>query len=507
MALVIVKLSVFREWLVPLVSAIRAVKTSVSAKVVNWTQSLSLLTLLFGALFFAAASNISGLWTASHAGIPLLSNSAEAVAAFEGGDAGAYLELALQVNNLGIQGGAVGYSWVFNHWAPGMVFFDFILVNIEAWTGVPYLLLLVLAGSTMWGFTLASLHQYLSVRVSSMVALTVSTFLLLSSLWAPFGTSLLAYGDGFATCGGLLAILYLARASENQYGARRARFLALSTIALTFALYMRTVYETITLVTFTVAVLGLVLTGVVHVLKREQQVLKANGTLISLLSVSFFSLLLTVPWRLLLGLWIRPGEFSWSLVTSSNSPIWSQRWMSNEVLEEQGLGWMITSGVNYGCRVDADRCQQIYDAESSTANPYSGSGEYSYPEFFGLLSDSIIEMPIAYLVDRLNWFFLGFFSRTGSAVGDFAITEGVLLLIAMAVVIVAWVRKPGVFEAGFGLGLMQITVMSVAMAAIHMETRYMAGIKMTIVALFALSVSHLVRVSSEDGCVEDSNNP
>ena len=458
-------------------------------------QSLAFVTLIFSAVFFLSAANVDGLWTASRQALPLLAGSQQAVEAFGASDAGSYLQVAIRLQELGIRG-AEGYFWVFNLWAPGMVFLDLVIVLLEEWTRIPYMLLTVLVASLVWGFTLGSLFEYVRARSSAIAAVGISAFVLLSSLVSPFGTTFIAFADGYAACAAVLSVLYLARASEQKDRAKKFKFWSLSIFALAFAVHMRSVYETVTVATFLLASIGLSIVFLVHKFRR----LATNFRLIEpfwpLFLVSTLTLLLTVPWRLVAGLWIRPGDFSWSVSTSPNSYIWTLRWMPDKYLEDQGMGWLVGTGVNYACKVDSSRCIDIFDSEMSSEAPYSGgdSGFHTYPEFFSLLVTSVVEYPVGYLLDRLAWFFAGFFSKTGSNVGDPAIPEALILLIGAIVIAFVVALRPSVFSAPFAFGLVQTLVMSAVLLVIHMETRYMAGIKMTIIVLFALSIPHLKEI-------------
>ena len=444
-------------------------------------QTLMVFIGVFVAVFLTISSNF-GFSSVTHTPVGIFATSSEAMDAFGGSDAGSYLRAASELYAEGFAG-AQGHYWVFNLWPPGMVFVDLALLSLERAVGIPIILGLVVLNSLAWSVALTAFYRLLSSK-SRLLGLFGVTFILLSTLMTPFAQRSVALSDSFGLTAMLIFAVFLALSSAAQDRKSSWKFGLVSATSLGVAAYFRGMYETLTLflLLFSTVILGLT---VVRNWLSGRKLVAGAATIFPSLLISLGAMVIMLPWRIVAGTLVRPGDFSWTVLTRSSSYTWSQRWMPTEYFEANGQSWLIPSRINYACEIDPDRCDRIYQAEMASTNPYGGAGggAFSYPQHFEFLVESILQSPLKYLFSRSEALFLGFMSRTGGQVGDFAVVEATLILIGLLTILVLVRRRDLVFmPVLFGIGVMILGSVGMLMLA-HTETRYFAFIKLSFIFL------------------------
>ena len=227
-------------------------RRSVRAK--KWIVGVGLFSLLF-----VAMSNVGGIFFATHAANLTLSGNAEvARAAFGGSDAGSYLQAALGLRDLGVQG-VGGNQWVYNLWPPGMVAVNLVLLLMERVSGVPYTFLLVSFSALAWALTLSRFLWFFEKRRSGFGVLFVA-FFLLSSLGSTLLPVYIGYAEAIAAGFLLLAVRELSERTPGRGGKDFSLYVR-AAVFLSLAMHFRATYETVTsfiLVVSTISVLLLV---------------------------------------------------------------------------------------------------------------------------------------------------------------------------------------------------------------------------------------------------------
>jgi hypothetical protein len=117
-----------------------------------------------------------------------------------------------------------------------------------------------------------------------------------------------------------------------------------------------------------------------------------------LLWISFGIIFITLPWRIFLGTYVHPGDFSWT--TYGN--IWVSRWIPSELLIERGVGPWVNSGLNVGCQIDLMKCKEFQDLESIKKAPYDGVSPLDNDFYRFELLDSIVNNPQTFLKNRFT---------------------------------------------------------------------------------------------------------
>jgi len=436
---------------------------------------------IFVALFIAM-SNVGGFGLAIHVGIPLSTHAEEARQAFGPSDAGSYLQAALGLRDRG-PWGIGGNQWAYGFWPPGMVVLNLVLLLIERATGLPYVFVLVFAVSVIWTLILTRIASVLEKRKSG-VGIAFLVAFGLSSIGHPMLTVFSAYADGLAAGFLVLAVVELFR--QPPPSANLLAFVYLrAAIFLSLAMHFRATYETVaTFLVVVTAVLALLWFVLSHLL-AQRFIFRWRNPLTSVFLVALGSQALSVPWRLIAGTYIRPGDFRWTTLLDVVS---SARWVPTDLYSEEA-GFLREGHANFGCLNDPNRCEEIRVIEQTSADPYTGGGNFSQEQFQGELIQSFLHHPFTYFLERTSMFFNGFFSTTGGELGDWRIFEGLLLLVGFFVAILFLVKNR---EAGLG-GLVMACLSTGALSGVllffHMETRYMLPIKflMIVVIFFALS--------------------
>lgn len=421
-----------------------------------------------------------GIGLATHVAISIWTPSDEALLAFGPSDAGSYLQAALGLRDRG-PWGIAGNQWVYNFWPPGMVVVNLLVLLAEAATSIPYTFLLVATSALVLAIIFTRVLNLVWSR-SRRVGTGTFVGLSLSSLFYPFASVNVGYADMLAASFLILAAVELWSVRDmSSNSARRA--LLRSGVYLAIAMHFRATFET--LVTL-MLVVGFLLWFAVFALSRirgRDLATSLRRVAAQLTALGLFAQLLSVPWRLIAGMWIRPGDFRWSQVLDTS---WGARWTPTRIWEAQGYHFLIGGRANYGCLVDGETCDFIAGSELGTAKPYSGEGFYSQSDFRDFLLQSVLANPLNYLGERLLSFFRGFFSETGAAVGSWDIPEATLLMVIFLFSFVLFARDSSLRSTGAWFSLFSAASLSAIVLVFHMETRYLLPVKLSMLVFCAM---------------------
>ena len=415
----------------------------------------------------------------------VLSTSETARKVFGGSDAGSLLGAALSVHeNHRLLGDTFG---VYSFWPPGMVAVDTLLLEIEGATGIPLVLLMVLANCAAWAALIGTVFLVVRARAGILPALLLVGFISVYSGLAAWGiTSGLFFSDSFGAIGYCFSLLFLFMLVGAETRRRRLILAAAAGVAFAAACYFRASYELVSQIAL-IASLGLLVIGLVVRRVQRTGVFGSRAIAISvpLVVMGIVSQIVLLPWRLYAGLKIHPGDFRWSTVSDLTS---AARWVPDKVLLESNGGFLIAGHSNWACISDAVECKRIYDLEMTTSAPYSGGpdGYFTKAEFDHLTVQSVLSDPLRYLGERLNALTFGFATNTGAGVGTFAVVESIVIIAILVATIVVLARKRSLLSPAPLFFLVATALQLATLALIHMEARYFLGVELGIIIVGGL---------------------
>lgn len=464
-------------------------ESSWSQKLHTWmrekSNSRAYWILLASGIFFVlfiGMSNVGGLGLATHVAIPLSTNAEEARQAFGASDGGSYLQAALGLRDLG-PWGIGGNEWIYGNWPPGMVVLNLLLLLIERTTGIPYVLLLVSAVSAIWTLILTRIAQVLERRKFG-VGVAFLLVLSLSSVGHPILTVWSAYADGLAA--GFLVLAAVELFHEGPLSRNHLASVYLrAAIFLSLAMHFRATYETVaTFLVVVTAVLALAWFALSILLSRSF-VFEWRNPVTSVFIVALASQVVSIPWRLIAGTFIRPGDFRWA-TTLDSMP--AMRWFPTDLYSKEA-GFLRVGHANFGCINDPVKCEEIRGIEQTSAAPYTGGGNFSQEQFQEELIQSFLNHPLTYFLERISMFFNGFLSTTGGELGDWRIFEALLLLVGFVVAMFFLVKNQEAGLAGLLMAFLSIGALSGVLLFFHMETRYLLPVKLLMMSVIFIFLS------------------
>jgi hypothetical protein len=372
---------------------------------------------------------------------------------------------------------------VYNYWPPGMVVVDFLLLQIEAVTGLSIVSLMVVFNAAAWSMLLGSVFVVVRRRRGLVFAGLFALGVLLYSgvsHWA-LGTGLF-YSDSFGALGfcGALLCLFLA---DERAGRRRRTFVILAGVLLATAAYFRATFE---LVDNALFVGALVLFGVTWLLRWRRIAPRftapAAPVAAALLLSSAIYFALTLPWRLIAAIKIHPGDLRWSTVSDTIAP---SRWRPDSTLTGDA-SFLEQGHVNWACELDRVECARVAALELQSSSPYTGGGHFTNAEFDHLTQQAVISHPFQFLGERFGTLWLGIGTETGSPIGVWSVPETLLILGMLGALIFAFFRRGGFRSSAFGLLALATAVQVGTLALVHVESRYFLGLELSIIVMAAL---------------------
>ena len=434
--------------------------------------------------------SIGGFGYATENSVPLATNGDEVGGLSDTSDGQWHLQAALGLRDRG-PWGIGGNEWIYGFWPPGMATLNLVVLWMETLTRLPYMFLMVLTTALIWSLILTRIFVYFENRRFGFGFGFLLVFGL-SNLFDPMVTTYILYPDALGTGFFALAALELMRATPDRN--KRSGLYLRAAFFFSLAMHFRATFETISVFLILVSlvlVLGQTLLPKVLSIRLAPWRLEPAR---SVLIVGALSQLLTVPWRLIAGTFVRPGDFRWVAILDNS---WGLRWTPAENFSEAGQYFVRGNG-NFGCLNDPVRCEEIRVLEEISASPYSGQGTFSQDDFRDLLIQSFFEKPFTYVSERISTLLYGFFSETWTQFqGDLAILESTLLFVGIFLSMYLLARRP---ESDFGGVLM--TVLSIAgltgiLLFFHMESRYFLPVKFLILILLFYGLSK--RIVFRDG--------
>jgi len=224
---------------------------------------------------------------------------------------------------------------------------------------------------------------------------------------------------------------------------------------------------------------------VLSLLLAQRFIFRWRNPLTSVFLVALGAQVLSIPWRLIAGTFIRPGDYRWSTVLD-NAP--AMRWFPTDLYSEEA-GFLRQGHANFGCLNDPIRCEEIRVIEQTSAAPYTGNGNFSQEQFQEELIQSFFHHPLAYFLERTSMFFHGFFSTTGGQLGDWRIFEALLLLVGFALAMFFLVKNQEAGVGGLLMAFLSIGALSGVLLFFHMETRYLLPIKLLMMFVIFIALS------------------
>ena len=460
----------------------RTLGRSVRAK--KWIVGAGLFLVLF-----VAMSNVGGLFSATHAASLTLSGNAEvARAAFGGSDAGSYLQAALGLRDLGVQG-VGGNQWVYNLWPPGMVAVNLVLVLMERVSGVPYTFLLVSFSALAWALILSRFLWFFEKRRSGFGVLFVA-FFLLSSLGSTLLPMYIGYADALAAGFLLLAVLELSERTPGRGGKDFSLYVR-AAVFLSLAMHFRATYETVTSFILVVSTISVLLLVFVSQLPISGTKFSWKNPASTVFFVALGAQILSVPWRLIAGTFVRPGDFRWSTVLDQAM---GMRWYPTSMYTAEA-GFLKNGHANFGCINDPVRCEEIRIVEQASELPYYGGGAFTQANFQSELVESFFNFPLIYALERFSMLVSGFFSATGGTVGDWKVFEGLFLFVGVLLAFFLILKRRQGDSGGAWMAFLSIGALAGILLLFHMETRYMFPIKLLALFITFIALSHRAKKS------------
>lgn len=419
--------------------------------------------------------------------LPLMTNSAVAVKAFGGSDAGSLFGAALSLR--AHNGITIDAWWVYNLWPPGMIGIDRILLSLEARFGIPVVFSMVMLNCAVWAIFLGIVFQTIRKICGIRTAIVFGAGVFLYSGLNAWGVRTgLFYSDSFgamAFCLGLLALVLASRAVIMKH---RVLLSAVAGIFLAGACYFRASFELLADATLVLSAVLIVLALIFRRSERARRfTVSPLRALIPLGVMGAVAQVFLSPWRLYLGTRIHPGDFRWSTVSDLTS---AARWIPDKVLLDAGAGFAANGHSNWACIDDRVQCAKIYALEKTSAAPYapSSGGHFTGAQFDHMTLQSILAHPFNYIFERIDALAFGFASNTGGAVKDLALPESIILAVLAVAVLVLVIKRRLFSNPAYLFFFFATAIQFATLALIHMEPRYFLGIELSVIVIapFAL---------------------
>ena len=158
--------------------------------------------------------------------------------------------------------------------------------------------------------------------------------------------------------------------------------------------------------------------------------------------------------------------------------------MPSEYLYAQGSGWLVEGTFNTPCRVEPDRCADIFAAEVASGTPYAGL-VHTNGEFASLTMDALAHHPIRWTEIKLKaaarfWF-------DAEEVETLQLLENGMLLVLLFFVAAGGSRRLGALGVGAYLLVLAAAIAALGPGYIfHFEERYFFPLKSAIPLLGVL---------------------
>ena len=412
----------------------------------------------------------------------------EVIATVGGSDSGNYLRGGLDVEDDGKL--SKEQSWLVNLWPPGMFYMYGIILHIGG-INLDIIVVMLFLSIILWSVLLSWVYRFTKQRTNRTYA-AGSILAILVFCWPSHGlfSDQLLGSDGISFGIVLFAVVIflkvdLMKLSESAWKG----LIAGALIAL--AAYFRVSYEFVGQMITAMAVIACLVS-----LARRFKSLKSKspqrnhvGLLCFLLTTAGAFQIATIPWRMIVSENVRPGNYSWS---TAGDLYWDYRWTPNEVFRERGFEWYVDGGANSACRIDPDKCKEIYQHELATTAPLQGGG-YTQSQFKSLALETYRAHPIKLFIDRTanflrNWF--GFGARSSNLLLGQVLTLLAFILVGLDSLISLALRKP----TRHGMIFLSLNACLLAPFLImHIEYRYLEPSKLLGLLFLPLTLQTLYK--------------
>lgn len=435
-------------------------------------------------IMVASGFTLNGIGLLGHTALPFDTAVSDVRQSWGSSDAGSYLQAALSLHDSGTI--PEEDRWILNLWPPGMVWLNLALVTLSENFGIPFLVQSLFVNAWALAIVTTKIFTILVEKGRALWAGFITAFLLSSSI-TQFGTNYIGMSDSLAACLVVLSGIYLFEwVSLNEERVVSNRLLK-AAFALGFAMYLRVTVDTFALLMVIFLLLWVATQWIIKFLVPRNAGRSPKRNVAGLAFVLGVSQLLTLPWRFFVGTVYRPGDFRWSTASDYYGPY---KWIPTERFESWEAGWLIEGHANFACLNDPEQCHAINQDELLAESPFSGgpSGAYTTGEHNLLAIQSFLESPSPYVVERLSILAQGFVAPVGAPVGTVSAFETVALLLLFLPGLIMILRYPERLNSGL-VFLLSFTILNVGfLALVHMETRYLLGVKLAMLVITALAL-------------------
>ena len=297
------------------------------------------------------------LWTWPH----------DAATQFGGSGSGSLLGAAMTLRDNGTI--VMESNWVYSFWPPGMVVVNLALLWLESAGNEPIVFLMVLVNSALWAAFLSAGFDIIRRRFGLVPAAIFGAGLILSSAVSQRGTGGgLFYSDSFGAVAFCFSILFLVLLPQQANRQRKLAYACLAGVSLATAAYFRASFE---LIADAVLVLSIVVLVAMLLARRSRRLPRLTSawlpTAKTFTVMGLTTQVILLPWRLIAGIKIHPGDFRWSAVSDLAS---AARWIPDPILLKAGAGFAQADHSNWACINDPVECERIFALESASPAPY-----------------------------------------------------------------------------------------------------------------------------------------
>ena len=385
-------------------------------------------------------------------------------------DAGSYMQGGLSLAEGTFRDPSNNFIWEL--WPPGMSLMNFLIIKVLGTNSSPLLIWSLIASlvTALLTYMLIGFLQN-QIKIFQIFGLTLIAILLISS--ATQGWLLdqgIMYGEGLTVLGLFSSLYFMGKYLE----ANKPVHLAVSGIALSLAVFMRSINLAIIYLLFASVIILLIV-------KTAQVLLKSKGKEITVVKVGTLSALTAVPillmsiWMLFRSTWIPNLQFQW-VTSAANS--WKWYWMRDS--DFKGTGWEIVAGIdNWACQIDKAVCAKIYAAPDTNW------------DYQGLSIQAIFNNPISFMVERIPnfwdyWVLNGrwLYPPQSRIPASVSLAEGILFLCIFLFALFSITR---IMNRSYEIALLQLAILFgnfLPLLIYHLEGRYFLPIKL--VAVFII---------------------
>jgi len=417
-----------------------------------------------------------------------LRQSPEEIASAGNSDVSGYVQTGLEL----AESGAVSEQnlWRLRLFGPGMTYFYAAVIKFFGNDDL-FILRVLLLAVLSWACLLTSVIRYL-IRNHGLAYASLASLPTLIFAWPSegmFNRNLLG-SDVWALYWLCLGFWLIYRASQTSDSTvKRALLILVAGCSLSIAMLIAGRYAFIVnCLAFTLTAAWLMAIAKKCRLRRLSPQLQRTSLSILVVSI-LIALLGTVPWRIYSEHHLMPGSYA----LRASEYYWSQRWMPDSYLLENGIGFLERGGANWACEISPIECQRIYNQEVQTiGSNYNGTGT-TREEFRSLAIDAAVRKPHLYLKNRLSHLSSAWFGFKEPSTSHQRVSQvfGLLALIAclLRLVVVQARRFPGQIDLATRIcGITIIVAILSPFLLFHFEYRYLLPLRFLAIAAFPILV-------------------